>query len=245
MLNERLKLKLVMMAQIPTFTSPCTMPNGLQWFEDELYVLDQYSDNLFVLDQSGVLKREIATTIENGSGITIGGGYIWVASNGRTRHRHYRSTDSHLGYVYKLNLKTGRLVDRFRTPDGGGIHGIEWDDGLIWVTAFDPKALMLCDPMDRFNVVKKIELQRERAHGLARVGSGIWCAHTDDNVVVKYDMESGIEMDVITIPDVSAELHGLSMYNGTLWFCDALFLDPDGSAKHGFPGIGMLKIDER
>lgn len=233
------------MTQIPTFTSPCVMPNGLQWFEDELYVLDQYNDNVFVLDQSGILKREITTTTENGSGITIGDGHMWVASNGRTRHRPFRSTDSHLGYVYKLNLETGTFIDRFRTPDGGGIHGIEWDDGLIWVTAFDPKALMLCDPTNGFNIVKKIELCRERAHGLARVEDGIWCAHTNDNVVVKYDVESGIEMDVITVPDGSAELHGLSVFNGTLWFCDALFLSPEGSAIRGFPGIGTLRDRER
>ena len=28
---------------------------------------------------------------------------------------------------------------------GGGIHGIEWDNGFIWVTAFNPKAIYKVD----------------------------------------------------------------------------------------------------
>ena len=91
-------------------------------------------------------------------------------------------------------LETGDFVNRFRTPDGGGIHGIEWDDGKLWVTAFSPKAIILCDPFDlvvnestdkvlnkqsgkvqgsQMKVIKKIEVDTERLHGLLMLG-GLW-----------------------------------------------------------------------
>ena len=228
------------MRQISTFKPPCEMPNGLQWHDGELYVMDQLNDNVYVIDESGVLKREISTPTENGSGITVGGGYLWTASNGQTTSRPYRSSDTHLGYIYRLDMTTGEAVDRYRTPDGGGIHGIEWDDGLIWVTAFNPKALILCDPDDNFRVVKKFEVELERLHGLARVDDGIWCAHTTDNVIVKYDVDSGEEKERLTMEDNGAYVHGLSIKDGALWYADANFGGNRQTAVRGKPEIGKI-----
>ncbi len=228
------------MKAVSTFDSPCEMPNGLQWFGDELFVMDQLSDDVLVLDESGNLLRTINTPTENGSGISVGGGFLWTASNGQSASRPARSTDTHLGYVYKLDIDTGEPIDRYRTPDGGGIHGIEWDDGLIWVTAFQPKALHLCDPSDDFRVVKTFPVSLERLHGLARDGDGIWCAHTTDNVIVKYNIETGAETDQITMGQADAFVHGMSMRNGELWYADANFAGTHGTATRGKPEIGRL-----
>ena len=35
------------MKPVKKFDSPCVHPNGLQWAGDELYVLDQKSDDIF------------------------------------------------------------------------------------------------------------------------------------------------------------------------------------------------------
>lgn len=228
------------MKAVSTFESPCGMPNGLQWYEGELFVMDQLTDNVLVLDKSGKLLRTINTPTENGSGITVGGGYLWTASNGGTVSRPYRSTDTHLGYIYKLDMATGKMVDRYRTPDGGGIHGIEWDNGLLWVTAFAPKALHLCDPSDDMKIVKTFPVSLERLHGLARDGDGIWCAHTTDNVIVKYNVETGAETDRITMNDNEPFVHGLSILDGQLWFADANFAGKHGTAVRGKPAIGKL-----
>ena len=227
---------------VEAFKSPCEMPNGLQWTGDGLYIMDQFTDNVYVVDESGNLLQTIHTPTENGSGITVGGGFLWTASNGNTASRPYRSTDTHLGYVYKLDLKTGEPVDRFRTPDGGGIHGIEWDDGLLWITAFQPKALILVDPSDGYRVVKKFEVDLPRLHGLVRVDDGIWCAHTTDNVVVKYDVDSGKEIDRITMPDDAPFVHGLSMKDGVFWYGDANFAGKNATATRGKPEVGTIII---
>jgi outer membrane protein assembly factor BamB len=222
--------------------SPCDMPNGLQWTDEGLFVMDQKSDNVYVVDETGKLLRTINTPTANGSGITVGGGFLWTASNGNSTSRPARSTDTGLGYIYKLDLKTGEPIDRFRTPDGGGIHGIEWDDGKIWITAFNPLAIHLADPSDNYKIVHKFEVELPRLHGLARVADGLWCAHTTDNVVVKYDIETGAEKERVTLDPGDAFVHGLSIKDGELWYADANFAGKHNTATVGRPEIGILKV---
>ena len=92
------------MKAIKQIETPCEMPNGLQWTDEGLFVMDQKTDNVYVVDESGNLLRTINTPTANGSGITVGGGFLWTASNGESASRPPRSTDTGLGYVYKLDL---------------------------------------------------------------------------------------------------------------------------------------------
>ncbi len=222
--------------------SPCEMPNGLQWTDEGLFVMDQKTDNVYVVDETGKLLRTINTPTANGSGITVGGGFLWTASNGHSTSRPERSTDTGLGYIYKLDLITGEPVDRFRTPDGGGIHGIEWDDGKIWVTAFQPLAIYLMDPADDYKIVHSFNVELTRLHGLARVPDGLWCAHTTDNVIVKYDIENGDEKERIILDPGDAYVHGLSIKDGELWYADANFAGKHNTATVGTSEIGILKV---
>ena len=74
------------MKAIKQIESPCEMPNGLQWTDEGLFVMDQKTDNVYVVDETGRLLRTINTPTANGSGITVGGGYLWTAST-LDRHR--------------------------------------------------------------------------------------------------------------------------------------------------------------
>ncbi|MBP38527.1 MAG: hypothetical protein QF676_08635 [Dehalococcoidia bacterium] len=230
------------MKTIKQIETPCEMPNGLQWTNEGLFVMDQQSDNVYVVDETGKVLREMTTPTANGSGITVGGGFLWTASNGNSTSRPARSTDTGLGYIYKLDLQTGEPVGRFRTPDGGGIHGIEWDDGKIWVTAFQPLAIYLMDPADNYKIVHSFEVELPRLHGLARVSDGLWCAHTTDNVIVKYDVDSGTELDRISMDEGDAYIHGLSMKDGEFWYADANFAGKHNTATVGKPEIGKIAV---
>lgn len=227
---------------ISIFHPPCKMPNGLQWTDEGLYVIDQYSDYVYLLDDDGYVIRSFMTPTANGSGITYGDGYVWTASNGQNNRREKRDTDTNVSWIYKLNPRTGEFVNRWRTPDGGGIHGIEWDNGKIWVTGFNPKAILLCDPDDDLKVLNRFEVKTERLHGLARDGDGIWCAHTSDKVIIKYSVESGAEVDRIEFaPDAPAP-HGLSIKDGVLWYCDANVNSPkQHQVLRDKPDIGIVK----
>jgi len=204
------------------FSSPCKHPNGLQWTEKGLYVMDQELDDVYVLDEKGNIKNKLQTITENGSGITVGGGFIWTASNGETQARSFRATDTHKGLIYKLDLETGEYVDKFPTPDGGGIHGIEWDKGYIWITAFNPKAIYKVDAKS-YEIVSRFLVEEERLHGLARQDNAIWCAHTSTKKIIKYDVKDGSILDSIQLDKDDPYPHGMSIKKDKMWICDANF----------------------
>ena len=219
------------------FDTQVRMPNGLQWFGDELFVMDQLTDDVFVLDEDGKIKRVISTETENGSGITYGGGFLWTACNGTASARPFRTHDDHVSKVRKIDPATGNTVDYFPTPDGGGIHGLEWDNGNIWLTAFNPRALILVDG-ETYEVIHKFPCDLNVLHGLALDGDGIWCSDRVEKVVVKYDKTTGEEIDRLDLPGDGPDPHGLSIKDGVLWYSDADF--PAAEGMRGYPEIGVI-----
>ena len=132
---------------IQTFTTPpATMPNGLQATGDGLWVCDQATDDVYLLDEDLNIHKRLNTTAENASGITVGDGSLWIASNGQSKSRYRRKTDTGFSGVIRCDYESGAEISRFPTPDGGGIHGLEWVEGFLWITAFNPKALILVNP---------------------------------------------------------------------------------------------------
>ena len=219
------------------FDTQVRMPNGLQWFGDELFVMDQLTDDVFVLDEDGHIKSVISTETENGSGITYGGGFLWTACNGTASARPFRTHDDHVSKVRKIDPATGNTVDYFPTPDGGGIHGLEWDNGNIWLTAFNPRALILVDG-ETYEVIHKFPCDLNVLHGLALDGDGIWCSDRAEKVVVKYDKTTGEEIDRLDLPGDGPDPHGLSIKDGVLWYSDADF--PAAEGMRGYPEIGVI-----
>ena len=213
-----------------TVAPPATMPNGLQASDDGLWVIDQATEEVRLLDRNLSTVRVVKTPTENASGLTIGDGYFWTASNAPATARYPRHGDTGASAILKCDMNTGQIVQRFPTPDGGGIHGLEWIDGLIWITAFRPKAMKLVDPSN-FRVVRTIEVPYDRPHGLAWDGEGVWMSHTGLRLIVKYHPETGEELDRIQYDDDAPAPHGLTIWEGELWSCDANWpspVHPDG-----------------
>lgn len=221
--------------------APFANPNGLQWTGDELFVIDQETDDVAVIDEAGRLLRRFPTPTENGSGITVGGGFLWTASNGTTTARPHRDTDTHVSAVLQLDLESGELVERNLIGDTG-IHGMEWDHerNMLWYTATGPKEIVLVDALNGFKEQRRLPAVLPRLHGMAIEGEGIWCAHTTDNVIVHYHMESGAETGRITMGPEDPFVHGLSIRDGVLWFADANFGGKNHTGVRGRPAIGTI-----
>ena len=223
------------------FNTPVRMPNGLQWFDNELFVMDQLTDDVFVLDANGNVKRVITTDTQNGSGITVGGGFLWTASNGSPLARPARPSDDQVSKILKIDFDTGETVGHFLTPDGGGIHGIEWDDGNIWVTAFNPKSLILVDGTN-YEVLLQVPCNLNVLHGLAKDGDGIWCSDRAEKLIVKFDKKTGEEIDQVRLPEDGPDPHGLTILDQELWYSDADF---PVASREGVPIEGMRGYPER
>ena len=220
------------------FNSPCKHPNGLQWTDNGLYVIDQELDDIYVLDEKGNINSRLETVTENGSGITVGDGFIWTASNGRTQARPFKNTDTHKNLIYKLDITSGKFVDSFPTPDGGGVHGLEWDNGIIWVTAFNPKAIYKINSKN-YQIEAKFLVDEDRLHGLARHDNGIWCAHTSNKKIIKYDINNGSIVEEIQLDKDDPYPHGISIKNNKMWICDANF----GGKQHSNTLMGKASFN--
>ena len=90
----------------------------------------------------------------------------------------------------------------------------------------------LLDTRD-WSLVKRFEMPLQRAHGVAWDGEGLWVSHPSDAVIVKYDADTGAQMDAHELPDGSPEPHGL-----TIWLGGHVVLRRE--VRRGVPGVPEL-----
>lgn len=100
-----------------------------------------------------------------------------------------------------------------------GAHGQEWRDGYLWTTSTSPRSIYQIEAKSW--VVQKIfRTPGNRPHGLAFEGPYLW--HGDSNLAAffKYDTATGSIVEKIQLSDADPVAHGLTIWNGTLWYCD-------------------------
>lgn len=214
------------------FTVPCNMPNGLQGTREGLWIVDQETDDVLLVETKGKLLRRLKTETENGSGITYGDGALWIGSNGPIQFRkEKRPTDRGGTYLLKVDPTTGATLaacslEGLGGDKRGGVHGVEWADGMIWVTRPGIKVILKMDPKD-FKVVHQIPSPYPRSHGLVWLDGVLWCVYTSDRMIVKQDPKDGRSLGEFKVPEPYPQPHALTLWNGDFVFCDA-----DASGPH-------------
>jgi len=215
------------------FRSPYGVPNALQVVDEGLWITDQITDRVALVEiadpsEYGVTRliRDIPSESSNTSGMALGGGSMWLAANGPgTLWRPERPTDAQQGQgeILEIDPATGVTRNRYPVPDGGGVHGMEYDiyeEGYVWITTLKSQTLSKVK-IDGWSVEQVLDLPYVRAHGVVRVEDGIWVVHTADRVIVKLDVESGVELDRLGVPESDPQPHGLSIFGENLIYCDA------------------------
>ena len=218
---------------VKLFRAPYSVPNALQVTDEGLWVVDQITDRIALIEIDepsvyGVTKliREIPTESSNTSGMARGGGALWLAANGPgTMWRPTRSTDAEAGSgeIFKVDVDTGATLMRQPVPGGGGVHGMEYDhfeEGFLWVTTLKQQTLSKVR-IEGWEVEHVIPLPYGRAHGVVRVEDGVWVVHTSERVIVKLDVGDGSEMERVKVPEFEPQPHGLSAFGDDLVYCDA------------------------
>jgi sugar lactone lactonase YvrE len=225
------------------FKSPDGFPNGLETAPEGLWIGEQVSDRAYLVDWNGKVLRKVETESSNTSGIAYGGGFLWMAANGAAVGREPRPTDAARGggEVVKCDPKTGKTLGRYPIPGGGGVHGLEFANGTLWVTSLRIQKLSQVDPKD-FRLIHQIPVHLGRAHGLAWDNGAIWCMHSTDRVIHKLDPKDGTLLEVITLAKTDPDPHGMCMYRGKLYYCDAGIAP--GGKSNGSPSAGYVcRID--
>ena len=222
---------------VKLFKSRDGHPNGLETSREGLWIGEQYTDRAYLVDWNGKVLRSVQTESSNTSGIAYGAGCLWMAANGKALGRPAKPTDATTGEIIQADPRTGKTVARYRVPGGGGVHGLEFAEGTLWITSLSLRKLSQVDPTD-FRVIHQIPLHLDRAHGLAWDPPGIWCVHTSDRVIQKLDAKDGRVLAQITFSPQGPEPHGLSIHQGCLYFCDA-GIELKGTAKES-PSAGYV-----
>ena len=211
------------------WVTPGPQPNGLQAASDGLWVIDQTDDHLYKLgwDDGSVLEK-LPAEVKHSSGVTVGGGYIWISSTFDVES----AGDNGAPKLVKCNLD-GSTAERYETPGVGvvsfgdpnrrrvtGAHGMEWvDDENMWVAVPPAQKVFLMDPAT-MTVKRSIPTPGPRPHGMSMHEDDMWLADTGMAKVHKLDPESGEVLDEMDVPD--PEVHGMTVHDGRMWFCCAV-----------------------
>lgn len=203
------------------WVTPGPQPNGLQATAEGLWVIDQTDNHLYLLSyDDGSIIADLPTETLHSSGVTVGGGHIWVAS-------------TYSCELFKINIKDGSTVAKYDTPGKGvvafgnpenrrvtGAHGMEWvDDRNMWVALPPAQKVFLMDPRT-MKVKRSIPSPGVRPHGLFIHEGAMWLADTQMRVIHKLDPKDGKVLDEIDVPD--PEVHGMTLHEGNIWFCCAV-----------------------
>ena len=210
---------------VRVFKSPEGYPNALETVKEGFWIGEQITDRAHLVDFKGKLLKSVNTESSNTSGIAYGGGFLWMGANGWPIRRDRKPTDSGTGAVIKVDPDTGKTVARYPIPGGGGVHGLEYANDTLWITSLKIQKLSQVDPKD-FRLIHQIPVSLGRAHGLAWVYDGpgagsIWCMFSNDRVIHRIDAKDGKVLEVIQLSPEDPDPHGMSLYNGHLYYCDA------------------------
>ena len=100
-----------------------------------------------------------------------------------------------------------------------GAHGQEWRDGRLWTTSTSARSIFRIEPK-KWVVEQRISAPGPRPHGLAWEGRYLWHGDGDLNAFYKFDPETGQLVEKIQLADTDPLAHGLTIWEGTLWYCD-------------------------
>ncbi len=221
------------------YRSPDLHPNALESTKEGIWVGEQTTDCAYLLDwKTGKVLRKVETESSNTSGLAYGGGYLWMAANGKAIGRPPKPTDATSGEILKVDPENGRTLARYPVPDGGGVHGVVYVDGTLWMTCFKWKALVQVNAKD-FRIIHKIPVHLGRAHGLAWDPPGIWVMHSTDYVIHKLHAQDGRILEQIKLAQgKDPDPHGMDLYKGKMYYCDA-GIAPGGGSNNS-PGAGYI-----
>jgi hypothetical protein len=185
-------------------------------------------ESAWLVDWNGKLLKTIRTNSRNTSGMGVGGGYIWMGAEYDAPHDGI--------WQYDMN---GKLISQRQVPlgpkeDGGGVHGVLWRQGKLWLMSNRLRAIMRVDPVSwQPELLLPLATSVQRFHAIAWdesvPGGAIWVVIANNSRswkeskpgLHKYHAETGKLLETVDFVPGSADPHGLAVHNGTLISCDA------------------------
>ena len=198
----------------------------------------------------GKVLRAFDTEANAASGITYDGQSLWLAStysreliqcDANTGKTISKRTTPGAGLIYKMAgdpaARSSPIPRPPREPGaarraaatsctfppsqnpGTGAHGMEWRDGKLWVAVPPARTVYRLDPQS-WTVEQKWNTSGNRPHGIGWDGKWLWVTDSNYNAFFKHDPATGEVAERIQLADSDPLPHGMTIWQGTLWYCD-------------------------
>ena len=191
------------------FEAPGPQPNGLQGTPRGLWILDAATKRVELVSPSGDILEALQTTADRGSGVTESPEGLWVAS-------------TFTNEILKVDRSSGATLAALPTPgdQSGGAHGLEWQDGGIWVAVPGCPTSYRMDVGVSFAVSQTFPPPGDRPHGLAWHAGSLLCVETGRRAIYRLDPRDGRVVEKLEILRPFPEPHGMTLWDCSIWYCD-------------------------
>jgi hypothetical protein len=190
--------------------------------------LETYADvheNVWLVDDTGAIRKTVVTECRNMSGLCYGDGYLWSGGN----------DEGHNG-VYQTSMDS-KTISRRQVPfgppdDGGRIHGMDWANGKLWIASLRLRAALRIDPATwTTEIILPFPVGFNRFHGCAYDAGNDTLLVITGNAssdyasgkagLVRLDARTGNLVEIIDFAPDTCDPHGLTFHQGKLISCDA------------------------
>jgi streptogramin lyase len=206
--------------------SPDRYPNALEATPEGLWVGDQVSERINLLDwKTGKVLEDFIGEAHNTSGLAVGGGFIWIGCNGSgtaaSLREFKRPFDRSYGEIVKLDMK-GKQQKGYRTP-WGGVHGTCYvkETDKLWAVAPGLGFLAEMDPKDDLRIVSMLQIKMNVPHGLDWYDGSWWVIDGADRLVQRIDPKGGRVQEIWAFGPNDPDPHGMCIHDNHVYFTDA------------------------
>jgi streptogramin lyase len=206
--------------------SPDRYPNALEATPEGLWVGDQVSERINLLDwKTGKVLEDFIGEAHNTSGLAVGGGFIWIGCNGSGTAANLREFkrpfDRSYGEIVKLDMK-GKQQKGYKTP-WGSVHGTCYvkETGMLWAVAPAFGFLAEMDPKDDLRISNMLQIKMNVPHGLDYYDGSWWVIDGADRLVQRIDSKTGRVQEIWAFGPNDPDPHGMCIHDNYIYFTDA------------------------
>jgi sugar lactone lactonase YvrE len=117
-------------------------------------------------------------------------------------------------------LGPGQLPMDATTGAGGlGGQGMEFRDGLLYLSTMAPRRVFVLDPKT-WEVQAMWDTPGNRSHGCGWDGDTLWVGDTNLRTFFRHEMKTGKIVEKIQTADNDPIIHGATVHDGYLWYCE-------------------------
>ncbi|HUA83266.1 MAG TPA: hypothetical protein VMB85_05365 [Bryobacteraceae bacterium] len=222
-------------AQTPTyqaeveklFKTPDRYPNALEAAPEGMWVGDQVSERVNVLDwKTGKSLIDFVAEAHNTSGLTLGGGYLWIGCNGAgtaaAKRPFNRPFDRNYGEIVQCDMHNGKQIKGYKTP-WGSQHGVAYapETDKLWAIAPGLKLALELDPKDNLRMLKMFALDEDTPHGVEWYQGHLWVMAAAGRLLQKIDPENGKVLEIYKLGPNDPDPHGMCIKDDYAYYCDA------------------------